>query len=388
MKSKKQYIFLAVSVTITVLLIAGIWLSFPKEQEKQDDLDIEIETTLETEETILETSAVAVAETEKEEEMPEIDLKQKAEEYDGEWQDLYSTRCYMIIEAVSDDKLSVIAEWGNSSSDTSHWEMTCQIDPKTGNAEYHDCTMRDIHYNENGTTEYQTQYVDGSGRIYIGDGGYLYWEDDVERISESCYFEKYDDSTEMTDIADEFILPESNSRYLTYDDLDGLDNASLRLARNEIYARHGRLFITEDLNSYFSSKSWYFGYISEEDFDDSIFNEYEKANLELIKSAEGIGLSPTLNWIGTYVAEDEQEITVSSADDSGIVLTFIGYSEEGPYTDTQLLAYANPDKTKVIYSEYYDGVIVQERIYTLTETGIQVETVPGGGWADGFYARR
>lgn len=87
---------------------------------------------------------------------------------------------------------------------------------------------------------------------------------------------------------DYMILPESGSRYLTQDDLAGLDKETLRLARNEIYARHGRKFQTEDLNEYFSRQPWYQGYLSAEEFDDAILNEYEKANLDLIKSIESI----------------------------------------------------------------------------------------------------
>lgn len=83
-----------------------------------------------------------------------------------------------------------------------------------------------------------------------------------------------------------YILPDSSSKYLSTEDLKGLDASVLRLARNEIFARHGRLFQSEDLNRYFSSQSWYHGYISADQFHDSDLNEYEHYNLELIKSLE------------------------------------------------------------------------------------------------------
>ena len=86
---------------------------------------------------------------------------------------------------------------------------------------------------------------------------------------------------------EEYIIPDSDKRYLTDEDLQGMDESQLRFARNEIYARHGRSFQTPDLNNYFNSKSWYDGYIPMGNFDDSVLNEYEKANLELIKSKEG-----------------------------------------------------------------------------------------------------
>lgn len=52
----------------------------------------------------------------------------------------------------------------------------------------------------------------------------------------------------------------------------------IRIARNEIYARHGRRFQAEDLQSYFDFKSWYRGTIDSDSFDESILNEYEKTN--------------------------------------------------------------------------------------------------------------
>ena len=43
---------------------------------------------------------------------------------------------------------------------------------------------------------------------------------------------------------------------------------------------------TKNLKSYFESKSWYEGTIEPEDFDDSVFNEYEIANRDLIVEYE------------------------------------------------------------------------------------------------------
>lgn len=55
----------------------------------------------------------------------------------------------------------------------------------------------------------------------------------------------------------EFIMPESSFRILTQADVSGLSVETLRLARNEIYARHGRTFKDASLNEYFGAKSWY-----------------------------------------------------------------------------------------------------------------------------------
>ena len=82
--------------------------------------------------------------------------------------------------------------------------------------------------------------------------------------------------------SDEYIFSYSNSRYLTENDLKNLSKEELRIARNEIYARHGRRFNDEQLQYYFDSKSWYWGTISPEYFDDSVLNDYEEKNGELI----------------------------------------------------------------------------------------------------------
>lgn len=86
----------------------------------------------------------------------------------------------------------------------------------------------------------------------------------------------------------EYILPESSIRILTMDDLQGLDKEQAKISRNEIYARHGRLFKNPQLQDYFNQCSWYYGTIAAEDFSESMLNEYEKANVQLIKEYENI----------------------------------------------------------------------------------------------------
>ena len=60
------------------------------------------------------------------------------------------------------------------------------------------------------------------------------------------------------DYADQdFIIADSSTRQLTEADLRGMSLAQLRIARNEIFARHGRLFKDVMLNKWFYSKTWY-----------------------------------------------------------------------------------------------------------------------------------
>lgn len=83
-----------------------------------------------------------------------------------------------------------------------------------------------------------------------------------------------------------YIIPDSSERYLDYPDLEGIDGFELELARNEIYARHGRLFDTEEIQEYFDRCTWYNGIIAPEDFDESVLNRYERANIDFILQKE------------------------------------------------------------------------------------------------------
>ncbi len=75
------------------------------------------------------------------------------------------------------------------------------------------------------------------------------------------------------DVGKDYILPDSDSKFLTSDDLQDFSQSELRLARNEIYARHGRRFNDSTLQSYFDDCSWYQGTIDPEQFDESVLNE-------------------------------------------------------------------------------------------------------------------
>lgn len=76
------------------------------------------------------------------------------------------------------------------------------------------------------------------------------------------------------------ILPFSSDRALTAADLSGLSNWQLDLARNEIYARHGRPFKRADLRNYFRSQGWY---SEDAGFSESRLSSLEKRNADFIR---------------------------------------------------------------------------------------------------------
>ncbi len=84
----------------------------------------------------------------------------------------------------------------------------------------------------------------------------------------------------------DYILPDSNSRYLTINDIKGMSADELALARNEIFARHGRIFKNDTFKNYFNSKSWYNGTIEPDKFNNSTLNKYEAANATFLSDQE------------------------------------------------------------------------------------------------------
>lgn len=109
----------------------------------------------------------------------------------------------------------------------------------------------------------------------------LYYSEDPDPVLENYGF-----YSEEGDAGYGYVLEDSARRYLTADELSYMSKSELRLARNEIYARHGRMFDSADLQNYFNSMDWYYGTIPAAEFDESVLNEYEKANLILIREIE------------------------------------------------------------------------------------------------------
>lgn len=136
--------------------------------------------------------------------------------------------------------------------------------------------------------------------------------------------------------AEEFLLPDSAVRLYTEEELLELSTEELRLARNELYARHGRIFQTEDLNEYFSSKTWYEPRYTAEQMNamgDAFLNEFERANRDRIVQAESASKgernlrvvncqeSITLRWEPYTEAEEICQIPL------GEIVTYIGMGE-------------------------------------------------------------
>lgn len=86
--------------------------------------------------------------------------------------------------------------------------------------------------------------------------------------------------------ANQYILVNSNISPLEDYQLMNLSDNQLWIARNEIYARHGRIFKNAYLNSYFNSCSWYHPEEGKTEVADSELSQIEKDNLQRILAAE------------------------------------------------------------------------------------------------------
>lgn len=118
---------------------------------------------------------------------------------------------------------------------------------------------------------------------------------EVEAISSASSASDAAGNVEAVDIlAGDYVLPDSATHAYSVAELAGLSDYELFVARNEIFARHGRKFQREELQQHFGSKSWYHPTISPEAFSDSVLNATEKKNIETIKSIEESHGSPYL----------------------------------------------------------------------------------------------
>ena len=85
----------------------------------------------------------------------------------------------------------------------------------------------------------------------------------------------------------EYIFPDSDKKYLTEEEVLGIDANVLKMAKNEIFARHGYIFKSKEIKEYFQKTSWYKEKVEADNFNsDKVFNDFEKKNVELIKKVE------------------------------------------------------------------------------------------------------
>lgn len=121
-----------------------------------------------------------------------------------------------------------------------------------------------IHYLSNNAAPYDAGEISESAETEID----VQWADT----------EDADESVES-----EYIIPDSDVRELTADELSIYDKDTLAIIRNEILARYGYPFQKQKYIDYFGSKSWY---ERNEGFTYDMLSSLEMENIELIKKLE------------------------------------------------------------------------------------------------------
>jgi serine/threonine-protein kinase len=84
------------------------------------------------------------------------------------------------------------------------------------------------------------------------------------------------------------------------EDLSGLTPQQLRLLRNAVFARYGRVFEAGELQQYFQSRPWY---RARRDYNDKALTAVDRANADLVKAYEETGGAPP-NVDATEVSKD------------------------------------------------------------------------------------
>lgn len=166
---------------------------------------------------------------------------------------------------LSDNEATEQTIYDSSMNDYNEVELT---DEELSNQFY------EQHYGELSFEEIESLLVERN--VYYNASGYYeeiidYWENvrdvrDVANRIEPLFF------TDM--------------RYYAAEDFQGTPAVVIHLAKNEIYARHGYIFKNEDLNNYFMGCIWYQPVCNSEEFDDSVFNDYEKENLKILSDLD------------------------------------------------------------------------------------------------------
>lgn len=92
-------------------------------------------------------------------------------------------------------------------------------------------------------------------------------------------------------ISGDYVIADSDTRAISESELYNLTPWQLKVARNEIYARHGRPFVHKDLQCYFATKSWYHG---NPNYSDSLLTSVDNKNVATILAYEESINSPLL----------------------------------------------------------------------------------------------
>ncbi|MEG0829055.1 MAG: YARHG domain-containing protein [Anaerovoracaceae bacterium] len=205
----------------------------------------------------------------------------------------------LVINKVKEDKISYslgIYLGGGAYNGTQATKLSTTVDPKTHKGKV---SFKDNGFGESGegTISFQEDSVELV--FALGSTGEPIEKADMEtytlykisKQTDPTKAKKGDKKGEKKSKKEnsDYVIPTSNTEEVISEDLEGLTAKDLKIARNEILARHGRMFNDQELQEYFNGKSWYEGTISPEDFDANsgqYINQTEQKNIDFIRKTE------------------------------------------------------------------------------------------------------
>lgn len=105
----------------------------------------------------------------------------------GEWWDEYSQRCYMDISCSDGMYYTIEINWSDSAWENSHWYYDGFYDETLGGIYCYGSLIQET-YTEDGEMEETCIYSDGEALLWLGDDGYLYWDDHIQQQGAECFF--------------------------------------------------------------------------------------------------------------------------------------------------------------------------------------------------------
>jgi hypothetical protein len=132
-----------------------------------------------------------------------------------------------------------------------------------------------------------------------------------------------DINAESVEETGQYLIPGSDSRYITEADLAGFDAETARRARNEIFARYGYTFEDNALQTFFDRQGWYESDPGCNKSHPPKLNPYEEYNVDIIKNYE----EQFATGVNDSIAGTAGTIIVTLVDDAG----------DGEYTEAGVI---------------------------------------------------
>ena len=296
-KSSKLPLIIGILAVIIIAVVVIVLTKKKPEAQNTETVSANVETTVEETEKVTEPEP-----EEKKEETPAESVPENsdADRFVKYW--MGSEHWGYEITKEPDGSFTVILD--SSEGYRQHSTETMHCTYSNGRLEYTDAVLeREIYSLDESCSEPAriTEYTNGQG--------YFELLDEVENPGENEYLETPEETTiilggvpfdeesmkppyiahtyKTTPCAsEEYMIWYSDQVPLMDEDFGNMDAMDVKIARNEIFARHGRLFKDEELQNHFNSCGWYNGTVPPEQFSEDVLSEVERNNIKVIEKYE------------------------------------------------------------------------------------------------------